>query len=255
VLFSAYGTLLISQSDEQKTTAEADCVEALIQSLIVSGFDGDCERAGELGPALLRAELERWHKSAHKDGIDFPEVDMFRVWMHITETLSRLELLRADHDVQKVRRLAVEYACRVNPVWPMPGALELLEKLRKRGFRLGIVANGQFYTALQIEALFGQSLEALGFDPELCVWSYRTLHAKPSPTLFHGLEKEIQFNQTLYVGNDVVNDLLPAGMVGCSTVLFAGDQHSLNLRENDERRRNFHPHAVIDELRQLLNMI
>jgi len=63
-----------------------------------------------------------------------------------------LELLKPDDSTEKILRLAVEYECRVNPVWPMPAALETIETLRARGFRLGIVSNAQFYTPLIIEA-------------------------------------------------------------------------------------------------------
>jgi putative hydrolase of the HAD superfamily len=147
----------------------------------------------------------------------------------------------------------VEYECRVNPAWPMPGALETIQKLHAHGFKLGIVSNAQFYTPLILEALFGQSIEALGFEKELCVWSYKELRAKPDIRLFQGLETD--FNKTLYVGNDMLNDIWTATQAGCRTVLFAGDNRSLRRREQDSRCKKLIPTAIVDDLRQITEMV
>ena len=255
VLFDIYGTLLISGSGDVGTAAAIDSAEALIQALIVSGYEGDHERAGELGPELLHAEIEHWHEAALESGIDFPEVEISRVWKKVLERFQTLELLKPDDDTQKILRLAVEYECRVNPVWPMPDALKTIENLRSRGFRLGIVSNAQFYTPLIIEALFGKPLEALGFEKELCVFSYRELKAKPAVELFQTLEEEVDWSKTLYVGNDMLNDIWTASQVGCRTCLFAGDQRSLRLREKDKRCKKLVPDAVVDNLHQVTEMV
>ena len=255
ILFDIYGTLLVSGSGDVGTAAATDSAEALIQSLIVAGYEGDHERAGELGPELLHAEIEHWHKAARENGTDFPEVEISRVWKKVVERLQALELLKPDDDTQKILQLAVEYECRVNPVWPMPNALRTIDNLRSRGFRLGIVSNAQFYTPLMIEALFGKPLEALGFEKELCVFSYKQLLAKPAVELFHTLETKVDWNTTLYVGNDMLNDIWTATQVGCRTCLFAGDQRSLRLREKDKRCKKLVPDAIIDDLHQITEMI
>jgi len=255
ILFDIYGTLLISGSGDVGTATATDSAEALTQALIVSGYEGDHERAGELGPELLQAQIERWHDSAYESGTDFPEVEISRVWKNIVERFQTLELLKPDDDTEKILRLAVEYECRVNPVFPMPGALETIESLRARGFRLGIVSNAQFYTPLIIEALFGKPLEELGFENELCVFSYKELKAKPSADLFQGLEKSVDLSNALYVGNDMLNDIWTASQAGCRTALFAGDQRSLRLREKDKRCKKLVPDAVVDHLHQITEIV
>jgi len=45
--------------------------------------------------------------------------------------------------------------------------------------------------------------------------------------LFQTLENQTNFSKTLYVGNDMLNDIWTATEAGCRTVLFAGDQRSL----------------------------
>ena len=255
VLFDIYGTLLISGSGDVGTAAAIDSAEALTQALIVSGYEGDLERAGELGPELLQQEIERWHDTAFESGTEFPEVEISRVWKKLIECFQGLELLKPDDSTEKILRLAVEYECRVNPVWPMPAALETIEALRVRGFRLGIVSNAQFYTPLIIEALFGKTLKNLGFEKELCVFSYKELKAKPSVELFQTLENQTNFSKTLYVGNDMLNDIWTATEAGCRTVLFAGDQRSLRLRENDKRCKKRIPDSIVDHLHQITEMV
>lgn len=255
VLFDIYGTLLVSGSGDVGTAAAIDSAEALTQSLIVAGYEGDHERAGQLGPELLHAEIQHWHEAARESGIDCPEVEISRVWKKIIERFQGLELLKPDDDTDKIVRLAVEYECRVNPVWPMPAAAETIANLRERGFRLGIVSNAQFYTPLMIEALFGKTLEELGFEKELCVFSYKQLKAKPAIELFQTLENKIDFSKTIYVGNDMLNDVWTASQAGCRTVLFAGDKRSLRLREKDKRCKKLVPDAVVDQLHQITEMV
>ena len=266
ILFDIYGTLLVSGSGDIGTAGAVDSSEALTRALIVSGYEGDPERAGELGPELLHAQIDHWHEAARENGIDFPEVEISRVWKKLIERFQALELLKPDDDPQRVLQLAVEYECRVNPVWPMPAALKTIENLKARGVRLGIVSNAQFYTPLTIEALFGNPLEELGFDPELCVFSYKELRAKPSVELFQRvatkptgeggtLENKVDWSKTLYVGNDMLNDIWTAAQVGCRTCLFAGDRRSLRLREDDKRCKGLIPDAIVDHLHQITEMV
>ena len=248
ILFDLYGTLLISGEP-------TDPAEALTQALIVSGYDGAVERAGELGAELLQVEVARWHQAEKKIGTQFPAVEISRVWSKVLHEFQTLGLLKPDEDPQKVLRLAVEFVCRATPSWPMPGAIETLKNLKQRGFRLGIVANAQFYTPLIIEALFGQPLEELGFDPELCVFSYKERKAKPSTELFQKLSEQIDPEKTLYVGNDLLDDLAPATEIGCRTVLFAGDQRSLHLHEDNPHSEEIIPDAIVDHLHQITEMV
>jgi len=262
VLFDVYGTLLISGSGDVGTVAATDTAEALAQALEAAHFTGDLEQAAEVGKELLKTELLEWHAASRAAGIDFPEVDITRVWRRVVDRLRNDGTLDpAKLDIEPIRQLAMEYECLVNPVWPMPDSLETVCNLKERGFVLGIVSNAQFYTPLLFAALFEQSLEKIGFDPDCCIWSYKELKAKPSAELFPKAEKFLQSNhgiklgETVYVGNDMLNDIYCAGSAGCKTVLFAGDRRSLRLREEDERCRNLQPDAVISSLTQLTELL
>ncbi|MDH3981741.1 MAG: HAD family hydrolase, partial [Kiritimatiellaceae bacterium] len=225
VLFDIYGTLIISGSGDVGTAAAIDTSEALTQALVVSGFHGEPEQAGQLGKDMLKQEILEWHKAGREAGADFPEVEIIKVWKKILESLGQTEALYAHNaDIDQIRRMAVEYECRVNPVFPMPGTAELLQTFKEHGLPMGIVSNAQFYTPLIFSAFFEKPLEELGFDPECCIWSYKELKAKPSADLFPKagkfLEKNhgIKLSETVYVGNDMLNDIYTAKQAGCKTV-------------------------------------
>ena len=58
-------------------------------------------------------------------------------------------------------------------------------------------------------------------------------------------------DEVLYVGNDMLNDVMPAASVGFRTALCAGDARSLRLREGDERIMGVSPDLVLSDLAQL----
>jgi putative hydrolase of the HAD superfamily len=262
VLFDVYGTLFVSGSGDVGTAAAADTAEALTQSLVVAGFSGDLDQAGHVGKDLLKAEILEWHKAGHAAGIDCPEVEITKVWKRIVDRLRNTETLTTPEvELDTIRRLALEYECRVNPVFPMPGCRETISRISERQLTLGIVSNAQFYTPRLFPAFFNETTEELGFDPDCCIWSFKELKAKPSAALFPKVAKflrekhNVGLGETVYVGNDMLNDIYCARQAGCKTVLFAGDQRSLRLRENDERCLAIKPDAVITSLAQLLEII
>jgi len=215
VLFDVYGTLFISGTGDVGTVAETD------------------EDAAD-----LKAAIQTHHAEARLRGIEYPEVDILEVWKTV---------LKKEPD--DVRLHAIAYECRVNPVWPMPGALDLIRTLRARGVRIGIVSNAQFYTPLLFEAFFGATTAELGFEEALMVWSCRLGEGKPSRRLFDTAlrplhEEGIKPNNVLYVGNDMLNDVWTASVCGCRTALFAGDRRSLRLREDDPRCAHLQPDRV-----------
>ncbi len=139
----------------------------------------------------------------------------------------------------------------------MPHAVSTVDQLQQLGLKTGLITNAQFYTPLLFDALIGRSIHDLGFDPDLCAYSFIELKAKPGTALFqkvvNGLnDANIQPHEALYVGNDMLNDIKPAAKVGFKTVLFAGDQRSLRLRPDHQITA---PDAIITSLEQILDLI
>lgn len=221
VLFDFYGTLFVSAAGEVGSAPGSTPSEGpLHEALKASGVTGVAD-PGELGRLYL-AGIGEARDRLRRQGEANPEIDIVELWRSLLPLSERQAVV-----------LAVEFECRQNPVWPMPGLEMLLSGLAGSGFVMGIVSNAQFYTPLVFEALLEQSPEAAGFRPDLLVWSYRHGIGKPSPKLWKiALDRVhardgIEPGQVLVVGNCMVNDICPAAELGCRTALFAGDARSL----------------------------
>ena len=256
VLFDIYGTLLISGTGDVGSADPAGKAEAMRQALEEAGFGLRGDYVAEEALAGLKTTIGFVHEKIKEQGGDYPEVDILKVWTAVTGMLTTRQILQPSEAEDAIRTLALQYECLSNPTWEMPGARELLKDLTEQGLTLGIVSNAQFYTPFVLEAHLGASVEALGFDPDLCVWSYELLRAKPSKAMFPPClnrlaEQGIEPAEILYVGNDLLNDVATAGAAGCKTTLFAGDQRSLRMREGDPRVDGVVPDAVVTSLEQV----
>ncbi|MEX2670714.1 MAG: HAD family hydrolase [Phycisphaeraceae bacterium] len=265
VLFDIYGTLFISGSGDVGTHAATDSTAALAEAMHAVGLSSSDELA-ERGIELLHLTITESHEQRQAEGVERPEVDIREIWRRVFDRLADEGMLAPDAEVvrRKIEPLAVEYECRVNPVWPMPHLADVLDELQQwvalGDLMLGIVSNAQFITPLLFDALLRRSPEAFGFDPALCNWSYQLLEAKPSTQLYEPIAQtlrthSIQPSQVLYVGNDRRNDIWPASQVGFRTALFAGDKRSLRMRDNDAALVGVKPDAIITELPQLLSLL
>jgi putative hydrolase of the HAD superfamily len=253
VLFDVYGTLVISGCGDIGLTAESSAADPFQEAWSAAGLDTAALPPD--GPGLLAALIHADHAQSRGRGVDHPEVDILAIWRRL---LDQRELSATD---RVLRRLALEYELRTNPVWPMPGLAAVIDKLSAGGPVLGIVSNAQFYTPLMLGAFLGEPLDALGFDPDCCAWSYRQGVAKPSQNVYapalRGLTERhgIAPAQVLYIGNDMRNDVRPAQALGCRTALFAGDARSLRLRADDPGMRDIQPDRVITSLDQVLDVL
>lgn len=265
VLFDIYGTLLISASGDigaaEENTLEAAFAAALDSAgLSLQGGRSTMGGAGA-GAALLRERIEAVHAKLRSGGVEFPEVDIREIWMQVLHTLRvRGQLVPPQASAADAAHIALDYELRTNPVWPMPGAKAVLQQLRDRGFVLGLVSNAQYFTEDIVTALLEDSLEKLGVDESLRCYSYRYGHAKPGTFLYNVAQENLQrrgidAGNVLYVGNDRLNDVLPASQAGFRTALFAGDARSFRPRESDARVQGIEPDLVITELPQLIDCV
>lgn len=226
-----------------EATAQESALRRILRDHDIEPPDG-----GRPLTARLEAEIREAHAQAHAAGTEHPEVEIRELWTNVLGLPQSPEL----------EMIAVAYECATNPVWPMAGALALLKSLRRRGLILGIVSNAQFYTPYLFDAFFEQPLETLGFEPELCFFSYEHRQAKPGLWLYEELRKAlskrgIEPAEVLYVGNDALKDVHPAAELGFRTALFAGDRRSLRLRED---QTGLHPpDAVVTDLSQIEELL
>lgn len=255
VVFDIYGTLFISGSGDISLADTEDRSPALSAALETAGYQ-ILERAAPWSGAFMGC-LERLRKERQDMGITWPEVHIEEVWKAFVAAARTSGWLRGTGDL---RLAIVDHECRVNPCWPMPGLDATLERLTHKGLQLGIVSNAQFYTPLLFPALVGKPHTAYAFESAFCVWSWREREGKPSTALYQKLKDKLEQDgimpeETLYIGNDLRNDIRPARDLGFQTVLFAGDQRSLRWRADDPACRGVTPDFVITELAQIFEIL
>lgn len=257
VAFDVYGTLLISGAGELAAGSGAaevddrsrwDAWEAVAAELGLHGPAAPGELAAAWKTALADA-----HRRARRAGRVQPEVDVRSLWSEIAREQAPDWQGRPAAD-----ELALAYELAANPTALMPGARETVDALRAAGVQLAIVSNAQFYTPLILETLTDCPIEELIPGPR--IWSWELGAAKPDPLLFQRLLAElaaggIEPEQTLYVGNDMLNDVMAAATAGVRTALFAGDGRSLRLRSGDPRVAGVLPDAVVTRLDQIPALI
>jgi FMN phosphatase YigB (HAD superfamily) len=275
VVFDVYGTLLASASGDISLTTESSRGAAGIDALqavfgepsasapgvtpgtrFTPGADADgSPAASRLFNDEIVKHLHAAIHAAHAESqSEHPEVDIVEIWKRV---LAKLSIAGTE---AQVRRLAVEFECRANPIGPMPGLAETLSGLHHAGIELGVISNAQFFSPIAIAAMSGRSLEAWGFDPDLCIWSYQHGEAKPGVALYERsaqafAARGLAPHEVLFVGNDLRNDIWPAQAIGMKTALFAGDARSLRWRRDDQRLVEVRPDAVVTDLRQLLEIV
>ncbi len=228
VLFDIYGTVFLNGRAEREPLALELDAAYMGAALAGAGFRLPNSQAARQAVLLFREAIAAEHAAGRARGIERPEVDIVAIWRAVAAELVRAGLADGPADEWTLKRLAIEYECRANPVWPAPGARDALRYGKSSGRLLGLISNAQFYTAIQIAVLFGGELDELGFDPSLCIWSYQHKMAKPTPGLLRmALDdlaaRGIAAPQVVVIGNDPLNDIRPARRQGCRTILCAID--------------------------------
>lgn len=206
VIFDIYGTLLIASSGGIKPEPLMD---AVLRDVI--------REFGHAPPPSPSAELHQAVLAHHAAaGVAFPEIDLCKLWRKVLGLDDYAEIAPMVHAMENLW----------HPSRLMPGATQAIQTLSRTGISLGLLSNAQC-----------NALASLGpitdfFAPELTILSYQQGIAKPSPELFHTLAdrlagRKISPSETLYIGNDPLHDIVPAGAYGFKTALFTGHPDSL----------------------------
>jgi len=266
VLFDIYGTLLISGSGDIShaklisgkggiSYAEHRAGVKIDELFKNCGYKPSKRLSARLVSGTLRQKIIERHGQLKAQGIEHPEVDIRDIWRKTLNTLWEGKMLLEPPSPSSAGLPALQYELATNPVWPMPGFPSIIRELRDIGLRVGIVSNAQFYTPLVLQEICGKTISQIGFEENLCSWSYKLSEAKPSTNIFKSPlaqlgKDQIRADEVLYIGNDMLNDIASASRVGCKTALFAGDKRSLRLRENNPGA-DIEPDMVITKLSEL----
>ncbi|MCF8068764.1 MAG: HAD family hydrolase [Desulfobacterales bacterium] len=243
LLFDIYGTLFISDSGDIGNIQISAFTSNKLQNLFRRY---GIKESPEVVKNTLLHEIMNTHELLKKRGIDFPEIQIEKIWKTV---------LSLDND-ERIRQFAIEYEMITNRVYPMPNLQEVLYFFSAADLLMGLVSNAQFFTPMLFKWFFKKNILDFGFHRDLLFFSYEIGYAKPSMKLYdlasETLKKRnITPEEVLYIGNDILNDVYPAQKTGFKTALFAGDKRSLHLREDDRRCSNTKPDLIITNLIQL----
>jgi len=257
VLFDVYGTLLISGSGDLSIARQTNTGTAIRDAFQTIGQTIDTDIGSSALSELFFTTIEKSRSHLSANGIDYPDIDIRNIWLQIWEKLYSDGIVSVEPQIEAIPLLSNEYECRVNPTWPMPHVMDILEVMRESGLVTGIVSNAQFFTPLLFEAHLHSSLSDLGFDKRICFFSYEQKVAKPSPMFFEKCMNtlyqlySIRPEEALYVGNDMLNDIWPSQKLGFRTCLFAGDKRSLRWREENPFMKDVESDLIATDLIQL----
>lgn len=264
VVFDVYGTMVCSGVGDisltQESTGNKYFFDALRHSIGNAEEWIDCAHSKNFSPRkAFRDLILKEHEAGRIKGIEFPEVDILKIWENLLSRWGSDSLFQnlTNHDLAIV---ATHYEFAVNPVWLYKGVKETLKILHTNSIPMGIVSNSQFYTPLMLEVFLDNDLTSAGFDPRLCVWSYKEFVGKPDKKIYEIAAArlfehyQIKPNDVLYIGNDMLKDVVASQSVGFKAALFAGDKQSLRLKENDPLCFNKNPDWVFNNWENAIEM-
>jgi len=115
---------------------------------------------------------------------------------------------------------------------PLPGAQEILHRLRTAGVRIGLLTNGA--ASLQREKI---ETAGLGLFFDAAVVSGEIGTGKPEPDIFHHLLERlgVSSSEALMVGNSLARDIVGGKRAGLATCWLAleGEEEPVGLAEPD----------------------
>jgi len=203
-------------------------------------------------------------KAKKAAGISHPEIETREVWSEVFKRL-RKEYKIPVPDPATIQSFILVYEILNNPVYPMPAMIEILTKIHASGLPMGVISDAQFFTPVIMNYFLTGHLEHTEYIPyirkELTVFSYKVYRIKPDRRLFDAAQSVldrkfgIASSHVLYIGNDMLKDILPAYKAGFMTALFAGDQRSLRLRDHDSLVQGIRPDYVVTHLQQVRDLL
>ena len=219
LVFDLYGTLVDIHTEETALVWE--------KTAFYFGFYG----ARYTGPALKAAfemSLRSREAVAGQSYECFPDIPFEEVMAElfrrkgITEDADRLGLNAA----QLFRISSLDY------IRLYPGALEALEKLRKKGYRLWLLSNAQaVFTAHELRLLgLGEQFDGIYLSS-----NYQC--RKPDLRFYRALitERNLDVSKSLMIGNDRMTDIAGARAAGMDTLYMHTDLTPRDQAKADEK--------------------
>ena len=276
VLWDIYGTLLgcalgdleaSLQDPQRQTQAAALLIERFSLQGPLRQLNGHAPLEIALRDRYL-ALIDQSHRQSRAAGVEYPEVIIQDIWLTIVEDCRRQGWTSPNEEspYHTACRWAYFFEAAFNKTYLYPGAAECLDHLHRASLVQGIISNAQFYTPIRLRHFLRRQLARDQFQLEdifiepLVLFSYELGFSKPNPIAFCRCldrlkQQGIPPEQTLYVGNDMLNDIYAAQQHNLRTALFVGDRGQAKLRPDEPRCRNIEPDIIIADLDQLPTLL
>jgi FMN phosphatase YigB (HAD superfamily) len=273
VFWTVYGTLVAIPGGELHFEHEQDFVTDAALDKVIKEFKMWQSMSRKPGaPSAYMKELYRKALTTLRmtgaGGEKHPEVQVERVWDDIVKKLFQKEYTfdAATYGSMNeyVKKIAYFYHASIQGSGPYPGAADALRLVADRGVQNGLLADGQCFTAGQLQRCLRQQDPALDIDAvipsTLRVVSSDKRARKPSETLFKAaiqaaLTKGVTPGEILHVGSSIPRDIAPAKKLGFRTALYAGDRNSLSATPEQLKDPATRPDVLLTELTQVLEVI
>ncbi len=270
VMWDVYGTLLeLRVGDLDDMLSQESQLLSAARNTIIKFKLGLCmkeiARPGEnFERSLIRLyldEIRRIHAVKKKEGVEYPEVQIEKIWRKIINLAIRNGYKLRNHQLmdELVFDVAYFFDSEVNkPKRLIKNAAKILEQLRNQGLIQGLISNAQFYTEMNLyQLLLAENLEFKElFNHKLLIYSYKLGFSKPNIKIFQEAAISLQMlgiesNQVVYIGDNLSKDIKPAKKIGFTTVLLAKDP----IKYNELNLIKFKPDHVIDDLSGLGSIV
>ncbi len=274
VTFSVYGTLVAISGGElyivhpQKFIMETALEKTIHEFKMWQSMSRKPGKPSEYMGKIYEQMLDEVRIARSGKGERFPEVRSDEIWRRIVGRLLKNEY---EYDApfygsveQLGEKIGYFFHTSLQGIGPQAGAFDALKSLKEKGLALGLVADAQCFTPVQLlramnkQAKIGRLSEII--DSELMALSCDVAGKKPSQRLFRALlgplaERDIATNQVLHVGSSVANDVVPARRLGFQTALYAGDKSSVSASNEQLSEAASRPDVLITDLGQLAQIV
>jgi FMN phosphatase YigB (HAD superfamily) len=198
----------------------------------------------------------------------YPEVSSDRIWEAIVK-----KLLQKDYKFdagffgalnEYSAKIAYFFHASMQGTACYAGAAAALRRLADGGIIHGLIADGQCFTAVQLQRGLRQQDPAAELDrliePPLRAVSYKVGARKPAEAMFEAVlaelaEHDIAPGDALHVGSRIERDIVPAKRLGMRTALFAGDAASLRASAEQLKTPASRPDILLTRLDQLTQVV
>ena len=272
VLWNVYGTLLSLAGGELYFEHPQPLIMGVALDKTLTEFKMWASMSRKPGqPADQLAQLYEQvllEQKALAVGEKYPELSSEKVWESIIKKLFQKDYQFNANFFGSLnefsRKVAYFFHASLQGTACYRGAAEALRHVAARGLTQGLLADGQCFTAVQLQRGLAAQDEAAKLDeliaPE-CRWLSCDVRArKPSDRLFRAAvdalrQEGIDPREVLHVGSRVQQDLVPAKRLGMRTALFAGDRASLQATPEQLKEPMSRPDVLLTKLKQITEVV